>query len=115
MALLYYPGPIATCDITPDAYWQVAGRCISKTDTLYLSTLTRSGGLLLGAAFAMVWRPVAIMRSPMRTKARSLDVLALVGLVGFGGAVLVPLHRQAVGCGSVAVPRWVLRLRDLHA
>ena len=32
----------------------------------------------------MVWRPVAIMRSPMRTKARSLDVLALVGLVGFG-------------------------------
>ena len=84
MALLYYPGPIATCDITPDAYWQVAGRCISKTDTLYLSTLTRSGGLLLGAAFAMVWRPVAIMRSPMRTKARSLDVLALVGLVGFG-------------------------------
>ncbi len=83
MALLYYPGPTATCDITPDAYWQVAGRCISKTDTLYLSTLTRSGGLLLGAAFAMVWRPVAIMRSPMRTKARSLDVLALIGLAGF--------------------------------
>ena len=39
MAVLYYPGPIATCDITPDAYWQVAGRCISKTDTLYLGTL----------------------------------------------------------------------------
>ena len=36
MALLYYPGPIESCSATPDAYWQVAGRCISKTDTLYL-------------------------------------------------------------------------------
>ncbi len=84
MAVLYYPGPIETCEVTPDAYWQVAGRCISKTDTLYLATPTRAGGLLLGASFAMVWRPVAIMRSPMRTKGRALDVLALVGLLGVG-------------------------------
>ena len=62
--------PIGTCDVTPDAYWQVAGRCISKTDTLYLSTPTRAGGLLLGAAFAMVWRPAAVMRGPMRDAAR---------------------------------------------
>ena len=32
-------------------------------DALYLSTITRSTGVLLGAAFAMVWRPRAIMRS----------------------------------------------------
>ena len=49
VALLYYPGPIQACDVTPDAYWQVFGRCISKTDTLYLSTPTRLGGLMLGA------------------------------------------------------------------
>ncbi len=48
---------------------------------LYLSTPTRAGGLLLGAAFAMVWRPVAVMRGPLRTKGRLLDVIALVGFV----------------------------------
>jgi peptidoglycan/LPS O-acetylase OafA/YrhL len=84
MAVLYYEGPIATCEITPNAYWQLGDRCISKTDTLYLGTITRAGGLLLGGAFAMVWRPVAIMRSPMRHKGRLLDVAALVGLVGLG-------------------------------
>ncbi|MEZ5251507.1 MAG: hypothetical protein R2713_20535 [Ilumatobacteraceae bacterium] len=62
--------------------WIVADRCISINDTLYLSTITRAGGLMLGAAFAMVWRPVAIMRGPMRDKGRELDVLAVVGLVG---------------------------------
>ena len=47
------------------------GAASSKTDTLYLSTFTRAGGLLLGAAFAMVWRPVALMRGPMRDQGRA--------------------------------------------
>ena len=34
----------------------------------YLSTITRAGGLLLGAAFAMIWRPTAIMRGPCVTR-----------------------------------------------
>ena len=45
---------------TPDAmhgYWTLAGRCISINDALYLGTFSRAGGLMLGAAFAMVWRP----------------------------------------------------------
>ena len=58
MALLYYQGRIGECDVTPEAYWTIGDRCISKTDALYLATITRAGGLLLGAAFAMVWRPV---------------------------------------------------------
>src|SRR3954454_22812817 len=33
-AVLYHPGPIETCTTTPDAYWQIAGRCVSKADTL---------------------------------------------------------------------------------
>ena len=82
MALLYYPGPIESCRATPDAYYTVAGRCLSKTDTLYLGTFFRSAGLLLGAAFAMVWRPVALMRGPMRDKGRLLDVAAVAGLAG---------------------------------
>ena len=84
MALLYYPGPIQTCAITPDAYWEVVGRCISKTDALYLATPTRLGGLMLGAGFAMLWRPVAIMRGPMREHSREVDVIAVCGLIGLG-------------------------------
>ncbi len=83
-ALLFVSGDIdSTC--TPEAhrgYWIVADRCISINDTLYLSTITRAGGLMLGAAFAMVWRPAAIMRGPMRDRGRQLDLLAVVGLIG---------------------------------
>jgi peptidoglycan/LPS O-acetylase OafA/YrhL len=80
VAVLYHPGPIdADPSNTPAAYWEIGGRFISKGDALYLSTLSRSSGLLLGAAFAMVWRPVAMMRGPLQNKARALDGLAVVG------------------------------------
>lgn len=81
MAVLYHPGPVGTPEVTPEAYWTMFDREISKVDALYLSTFTRSGGLLLGAAFAMVWRPIAIMRGPLRAKGRLLDGVALVGFV----------------------------------
>jgi peptidoglycan/LPS O-acetylase OafA/YrhL len=84
VGLLYHPGVIESCDSTPGAYWDVAGRCLSKADTLYLSSPTRATGLLLGAAFAMVWRPVAVRRGGVRTKGRTLDIAAVVGLVGLG-------------------------------
>ena len=82
IAVLFVPGDIdSTC--TPDGgapgYWTIAGRCISINDTLYLSTITRAGGLMLGAAFAMLWRPVAIARGPLRDKGRQLDVVAVLG------------------------------------
>ncbi len=80
-ALVYTSGPIGTPDVTPDAYWSLFGRDISKFDWSYLGTFSRAGGLLLGAAFAMVWRPVAVMRGPLRTKGRLLDLVALVGFL----------------------------------
>jgi peptidoglycan/LPS O-acetylase OafA/YrhL len=82
IAVVYVPGDINSTCAPGDShgYWIIAGRCISINDTLYLSTITRAGGLMLGAAFAMVWRPVAIMRSPMRDKGRMLDALAIVGV-----------------------------------
>jgi peptidoglycan/LPS O-acetylase OafA/YrhL len=80
-ALLYHPGRIGDCSVNPDAYWMFGERCISKADALYLSTITRSSGLLLGAAFAMIWRPMAIMRGPLRNASRLLDIVALVGLL----------------------------------
>ena len=115
-ALLYYSGPIGTCDVTPDAYWRSAGRCISKKDTLYLSTPTRAGGLLLGAAFAMVWRPAAVMRGPMRERGPFLDGVAVVGLIGLGALCWLLAHRHArgaptrgcsaAGSCSPGSPRW---------
>ena len=68
LAILYHQGPIGTHDVTPEAYWHIGGRDIAKADFLYLSTFTRAGGLLLGAAFAMIWRPLALMRGPMRNR-----------------------------------------------
>ena len=85
-------GPIdAVAANSPNAYWEVGGRSISKMDTLYLATITRSTGLLIGAAFAMLWRPVAVMRGPLRDKGRQLDLLALAGLTALG-ALAYYLH-----------------------
>ena len=80
-ALVYTSGPIGTPEVTPDAYWSIAGREISKFDWSYLGTFSRAAGLLLGAAFAMVWRPVAVMRGPLRTKGHLLDLVAVLGLL----------------------------------
>jgi len=84
VALLYYSGPIGEPNVTPDAYWWLGDRPIAKIDTLYLSSVTRLSGILLGAAFAMVWRPLAIVRGPLRSKGRLFDGLALVSIAGFG-------------------------------
>ena len=78
------------------------------------STWARSSGpagLLLGAAFAMVWRPVALMRGPMRNKGRLLDVAAVLGLAGLA-ALCWYLHIVTPdGRRPVAVPGRVLRHR----
>ena len=84
VGIAYYPGPIGEPEVTPDAYWNVLGRPISKLDALYLSTVARAGGLLLGAGFAMVWRPFAVVRGPLRDRGRAFDVVAALALVGFG-------------------------------
>ena len=57
----------------------------------------------------MVWRPVAVMRGPMRRKGRLLDLVALARAGRARRAVLVPPHRHARGRRPVAVPRRVLR------
>jgi peptidoglycan/LPS O-acetylase OafA/YrhL len=91
MAVLYPTSVIGTPETHPNAYWDVGGRSVSKMDALYLSTITRSTGLLIGAAFAMLWRPVAVMRGPLRNKGRQLDLIALAGLAALG-ALAYYLH-----------------------
>lgn len=93
VALLSHSGPQSAVVIddlgvastaTPEAYWNIGGRLISKPDALYLSTISRAGGLLLGSAFAMIWRPAAIMRGPLRNKGPMFDAVAVLGFLGLG-------------------------------
>ena len=82
VGVLFAGGDVATT-CAPDAmngYWMLFGRCISVNETLYLGTFSRAGGLLMGAAFAMVWRPMALLRGAVRDKARQLDALSLLGI-----------------------------------
>ena len=83
-ALLYHPGPVGEPEQTPEAYWFIGERAISKVDFLYIGTFSRLSGILLGAAFAMVWRPFAVVRGPLRTKGPAFDMAAVLALVGFG-------------------------------
>ena len=80
---LFVSGDIESeCSASMHGYWRVFGHCINTNEFLYLSTFTRMSGVLLGAALAMVWRPVAVMRGPLRNKARTIDVVALLSFVG---------------------------------
>ena len=87
-SIAVHGGPVAEGSQTPDAYWMLGDRCISKADSLYLSTITRSTGLLLGAVLAMLWRPVAVMRGPMAGRGYLLDVIAVLGLAGLALALV---------------------------
>ncbi len=82
-ALLYHPGVIGEPEQTPEAYWFIGDRAISKLDFLYIGTFSRASGILLGAAFAMLWRPFAVMRGPLRDKGWAFDAIAFVSLISF--------------------------------
>ncbi|MCU1396581.1 MAG: putative acyltransferase [Ilumatobacteraceae bacterium] len=100
VGVLYVGGDVAdACGVgsSTNGYATILGHCINVNDALYLSTVTRAGGLLLGAAFAMVWRPLALLRGPMRNKGHLLDVFAVIGLAVL---VLFTLKLQLSSTGS---------------
>jgi peptidoglycan/LPS O-acetylase OafA/YrhL len=86
-ALLFHDGTYSNAAETPGAFFEIAGRSIEKNNFLYLGTISRSSGILLGAGFAMLWRPIAVMRGPLRNKGRVLDVWALLGLAGLAAVM----------------------------
>ena len=53
---------------------------------VYFGTDTRAGGLILGATFALFWRPGFLRRGAVAAKGRLLD---LVGLAGLGALALI--------------------------
>ena len=80
VATTYRSGTISTIDQTPQQFMSLFGHSVSRIDFLFLGTLTRSGGLLLGAALAIWWRPWLLKRSKVGTDGSLFDLLGLVGL-----------------------------------
>jgi peptidoglycan/LPS O-acetylase OafA/YrhL len=64
---------------------------VDRTNFLYLSTLTRAGGLLLGAGTAFVWRPWRWAHAPDAPAGRILDPVgaAAVAMLGCAASVAV--------------------------
>ena len=77
-----------------------------RTNFVYLSTLTRSGGLLMGAAAAFMWRPWS-MRTLALWRLRTLDLAA-----GLAVSVLVASFIGAHLTRGYMYP-WVMALTSL--
>ena len=83
-AIIYRSGPIDTIVNTPNQYISLFGRDVLRTDFLYLGTISRASGLLLGAALATIWRPWAVQRGRAGTAHGGLDLLGVLALVSLG-------------------------------
>jgi peptidoglycan/LPS O-acetylase OafA/YrhL len=71
----------------------------SDPSAVYYGTETRAAGLILGAAFALFWRPGYLDRGPVAAKGRTVD------LVGFGGLAVLALIMATVGDQSALLYR----------
>ena len=61
--------------------WPVQAKNLSfHVNFLYLSTITRSSGLLLGAAFAFLWKPWKVSGTPQGKASSVLDITAFVAV-----------------------------------
>ena len=83
-AVIYRSGPIDTFANTPEQYMSIFGRRVVRIDFLYLGTITRASGLLLGAALATMWRPWALRRGRAGSNANGLDLAGVLALIGLG-------------------------------
>jgi len=81
---LYRTGPVDDITQTPNQYFSFLGRNVSRIDFAYLSTITRMGGLFIGAALAIWWRPWSVARARIASRGAALDIIGLIGLIGLG-------------------------------
>ena len=108
-ALTYRSGHVATITETPEQFIELFGHPVSRIDFLFLGTVSRAGGLFLGAALAIFWRPWLLSSSPVGTRGQALDV---VFLAGFGGlAVTAAVFRDVVEVTNVGPTGYDLLFR----
>jgi len=80
----------------------------TRTNFLYLSTLTRSSGLLLGAAVAMLWRPWRKTSPSSWWRSSVADALALASIVVIGVLMATvhvadaPLYQGGLAATTIA-------------
>ena len=81
---IYRSGYIGDVSQTPDQYMSFMGRDVARIDFVYLSSITRAGGLFLGAALGVWWRPWSIARARIASRGALLDTVGLLGLLSLG-------------------------------
>lgn len=108
-AFTYRSGPIGAANETPEQYMAFLGRAVSRIDFLFLGTFTRAGGLFLGAALAVFWRPWLLQTSPVGTRGRLLDGVFFAGLAGLVLAAVV--FRDVVEVTDVGIAGYDLLFR----
>jgi len=84
MAVVYKSGTISNIDETPEQFVGLFGQQVSRADYLFLGTFTRAGGLLLGGALAIWWRPWLLRNSRAMKNNKLFDFIGVVGLVSLG-------------------------------
>jgi hypothetical protein len=109
MAVTYRTGQIATVGETPTQYMTLFGHSVSRIDFLFLGTFTRAGGLFLGAALAVFWRPWLLASSPIGTRGQLLDVVFLAGLAGL--VVTAVVFRDVVEVTDIGMSGYDLLFR----
>ena len=109
VAVTYRSGHIATISETPDQYMAFLGHPVSRIDFLFLGTFTRAGGLFLGAALAIFWRPWVLGSSPIGTRGQLLDAVFLAGLAGL--AVSAVVFRDVVEVTNIGTTGYDLLFR----
>jgi peptidoglycan/LPS O-acetylase OafA/YrhL len=80
MATTYRSGQIATIGETPEQFMALFGHPVARIDLLFLGTISRAGGLLLGAALAIFWRPWLLETSPIGARGRMFDGVFVTGM-----------------------------------
>jgi peptidoglycan/LPS O-acetylase OafA/YrhL len=98
VATVYQSGVVGTIGQSPQQYLSLVGHPVLRLDYLFLGTLSRAGGLFIGAALAMFWRPWESNRAEHVSSPRSVDLVGLIGLASLG--VMVWKFRNVIE-GSV--------------
>jgi peptidoglycan/LPS O-acetylase OafA/YrhL len=80
----FEPGATGSVLETPDQYITIFGHAVSKVDFLFLGTLGRSGGLLIGSALAFWWKPSMFNSDHPTSERHIVSVVGWLGVLGLG-------------------------------